>query len=131
MRNHNIAKEKGAKVVRHYPLMIRLECVVRESMGYKGGLYNIVAKVCGLPSDRQIRRGHNHDIHSSLMERTTSLHRDRTGYHSRESRDKSKKIKQRDAIIEKLLKTTAIDMPMNENLDSKLLPRSGLQGWAL
>ena len=61
--------------------------------------------------------GHNHDIHSSLMERTTSLHRDRTGYHSRESRDKSKKIKQRDAIIEKLLKTTAIDMPMNENLD--------------
>ena len=25
-------------------------------MGYKGGLYNLVAKVCGLPSDRQIRR---------------------------------------------------------------------------
>ena len=56
VRNQKIANEKGAKAVRHCPLMIRLGCVVRESMGYKGGLYNLVAKVCGFPSDRQIRR---------------------------------------------------------------------------
>ena len=56
VRNHKIAKEKGAKALRLCPLMIRLGCTVGESMGHKGGLYNNVAKVCGLPSDRQIRR---------------------------------------------------------------------------
>mmetsp|Transcript_19434 Transcript_19434/g.41004 ORF Transcript_19434/g.41004 Transcript_19434/m.41004 type:complete len:471 (+) Transcript_19434:601-2013(+) len=56
VKNHKIAREKGDKAVRHCPLMIRLGCLVRETMGYKGGLYSLVAKICGLPSDRQIRR---------------------------------------------------------------------------
>ena len=56
MRKHKLAKERGARAVRHCPLMIRLGCVIRRKMGYAGGLYDLVAKICGLPMDRNIRR---------------------------------------------------------------------------
>ena len=56
MHNHKVAKEKGASAVRHCPLMIWLGCLVCETMGYKGGLYDLVAKICGLPCDRSTRK---------------------------------------------------------------------------
>lgn len=56
VHNHKVAKEKGAKAVRHCPLMIRLGATVRRAMGFKGGLYDLIAKVAGLPSDRTLRR---------------------------------------------------------------------------
>ena len=56
VHNHKVAKEKGASAVRHCTLMIQLGCLVHETMGYKGGLYDLVAKICGLPCDRSIRK---------------------------------------------------------------------------
>ena len=56
VRKHRMAREKGHRSVRHCPLMIRLGCVVHRKMGYAGGLYDFVAKIAGLPSDRSIRR---------------------------------------------------------------------------
>ena len=40
----------------HDPVMIRLGSTIRKAMGYKGGLYDLVAKIAGLPSDRHLRR---------------------------------------------------------------------------
>ena len=56
VKAHKLAKEKGVTAIRHCPLMIRLGATVLRAMGRKGGLYNLVAKICGLPSDRTIRR---------------------------------------------------------------------------
>ena len=53
---HRIAREKGKQAVRFCPLMIRLRVAVRAKMGYSGGLYDLVAKIAGLPSDRTLRR---------------------------------------------------------------------------
>ena len=56
VKAHKVAHEKGAKSVRHSPLMIRFGAAVRQTMGHKGGLYELVAKVAGLPSGRTLRR---------------------------------------------------------------------------
>ncbi|EJK64027.1 hypothetical protein THAOC_15281 [Thalassiosira oceanica] len=53
---HIRAKRSGAKSVRHCPLMIRLGAIICQKMGYSGGLYNLIAKIAGLPDARTVRR---------------------------------------------------------------------------
>jgi hypothetical protein len=56
VHNHKVAKEKGAATIRHCPLVIRLGATVNRDMGHKGGLYDLVAKIAGLPSAHNLRR---------------------------------------------------------------------------
>ena len=56
VHNHKVAQKSGKKAVRHCPLMIRLGALVQRSLGYKGELYDLVAKIAGFPSGRTIRR---------------------------------------------------------------------------
>ncbi|KAL7527937.1 hypothetical protein ACHAXR_003152, partial [Thalassiosira sp. AJA248-18] len=56
VENHKVAKKSGAQAVRHCPLMIRLGAAVRAAMGHAGGLFDLVAKIAGLPGERHLRR---------------------------------------------------------------------------
>ena len=56
VETHRIACDKGAQAVRHSSLMIRLGALTLQSMGLKGGLFDLVAKIAGFPSSRQLRR---------------------------------------------------------------------------
>ena len=56
MHNHRVAKQSGVHAVRHCPLMIRFAATIRRAMGHKGGLFDLVAKVAGLPTSRTLRK---------------------------------------------------------------------------
>lgn len=54
-RKHNQARERGSTSVRHCPLTIRLGMMLKKNLGFKGGLYNLVAKCLGLPHSSSLR----------------------------------------------------------------------------
>ena len=54
VRKHKIASEIGESQVRHCPLSIRLGIIVHAKMGYAGGVYDLLAKIMGLPSKRRL-----------------------------------------------------------------------------
>ena len=56
VKKYQDAKRSHASSVRHSPLVIRLGALIYSKMKGGGDLYKLVAKVMGLPSDRQIRR---------------------------------------------------------------------------
>lgn len=56
VRKYQDAKTKHASSVRHSQLVIRLGALIYQKMGNGGDLYNLVAKIMGLPTDRTIRR---------------------------------------------------------------------------
>ena len=55
VKNHKIAKASGVRSVRHCPIAIRLGALIRDKMGYSGGLYDLVAKTLVLPTDRRLQ----------------------------------------------------------------------------
>jgi hypothetical protein len=55
-RKQKIAKRLGRTAIRHDPLAIRLGIIVRNKMGYHGGLYDLLAKIAGLPCDRTLNQ---------------------------------------------------------------------------
>jgi hypothetical protein len=54
IRKQKIAKRLGRTAIRHDPLAIRLGIIIRNKMGYHGGLYDLLAKIAGLPCDRTL-----------------------------------------------------------------------------
>ena len=54
IRNHQLAKEKGRKAIRHCPLFIRLGLIVRQRIGYAGGMYDLLAASFDLRLDRTL-----------------------------------------------------------------------------
>ncbi|KAL7503030.1 hypothetical protein ACHAXN_001589, partial [Cyclotella atomus] len=58
------AKERHASGVRHSPLAIRLGALIYSKLKGGGDLYQLVAKIMGLPSDHQIRRYKHSTVNS-------------------------------------------------------------------
>ena len=55
VRKHEIARKIGAQQVRHCGLTTRLGILVRGKLGYAGGLYDLLAKILGLPTERRLQ----------------------------------------------------------------------------
>ena len=56
VKKYQDAKRRHASGVRHSPLVIRLRALIYQKMCNGGDLYNLVAKIMGLPTYRTIRR---------------------------------------------------------------------------
>ena len=55
-RKHKIAEQIGRNQVRHCPLTIRLGILIRAKMGYSGGLYDLLAKIIGIPTNSNLQQ---------------------------------------------------------------------------
>ena len=56
VRRHKVANNIGKTAVRHCPLTMRLAILVRSKMGFSGRLYDLLATVMGLPTDRTLQQ---------------------------------------------------------------------------
>ena len=54
VKTHKVTFALGVTSVRDCPIAIRLGALIRGKMGYSGGLYDLVASVLGLPTDRRL-----------------------------------------------------------------------------
>eukprot|EP00956_Cyclotella_meneghiniana_P029829 scaffold73445_cov46-Cyclotella_meneghiniana.AAC.1 len=55
-KKHKESRERGSTSVRHCPLAIRFGMMLKKNLGFKGGLYNLVANCMGLPHSSSLRK---------------------------------------------------------------------------